>query len=167
VGTDNYSFLYGTILMVLNTFSAQIVCLFLVVLVIDRLQKKLDDNVSRYSKSLDALNLNSTTPDESSAVQNCSLDKFTSTKYSDKNDCSSLLIKALLILTLIYSLCALTTMVFVYFQRRHLMLWRVFAPKFVFDVAYLVVNNVLVAGVSLLFYIHDRANFAKVKERKV
>lgn len=48
------------------------------------------------------------------------------------------------------------TAVFVYGERHHLMVWRVFAPKFIFDGALLVVVDALTLGAVGLFAARSR-----------
>jgi len=55
---------------------------------------------------------------------------------------------------LFFSIRATLTSIFVTIQRRHLMMPRVFAPKYVFDVAFMLsagIISVLLLGFSLLF----------------
>jgi len=58
---------------------------------------------------------------------------------------------ALLTAQAFYAVQCMLTSVFVYRERRHLMVWRVFAPKFVFDGAAMLVVDVAVLVAMLAF----------------
>jgi hypothetical protein len=48
-------------------------------------------------------------------------------------------------------------MVFVFLQRRHLMVWRVFAPKYVFEAIFLLVVDLLLIAVVWLLHTISKA----------
>jgi GPI ethanolamine phosphate transferase 3 subunit O len=55
----------------------------------------------------------------------------------------------LLLLVGFFATTIMLTAIFVYIERRHLMMWRVFAPKYVFDTMLVLVIDVLVMGVLI------------------
>ena len=48
------------------------------------------------------------------------------------------------VLFLLFSLSGLLTSIFVFIERRHLMVWRVFAPKFIFDSCFVLASGTLI-----------------------
>ena len=50
-----------------------------------------------------------------------------------------------------FSFSSLCTTVFVFLERRHLMVWRVFAPKYIFQVSFLLISNLTLIFVSFIF----------------
>ncbi|KAL5702939.1 hypothetical protein ACHQM5_028097 [Ranunculus cassubicifolius] len=70
----------------------------------------------------------------------------------ERNDLFANLARVLLIYGLITSVTTTFTMICVTIQRRHLMVWGLFAPKFVFDVVGLILTDVLICLSSLYYF---------------
>ncbi|KAI4369473.1 hypothetical protein MLD38_017910 [Melastoma candidum] len=56
---------------------------------------------------------------------------------------------------LIMATTVTVTIICVTIQRRHLMVWALFAPKFVFDVVGLILADILICFASLYYHLHD------------
>lgn len=67
---------------------------------------------------------------------------------------TSPIFRGVLMFLLFFALKSVLTSTFVFLQRRHLMVWRVFAPKYIFDNVTLLVIDILVV---LLFFIMRRS----------
>lgn len=79
--------------------------------------------------------------------------RYSSTKPKQTRQSLIQLFQVYLIYGLIMSVTTTFTVLCVIIQRRHLMVWGLFAPKFVFDVVGLILTDVLICASSLFYFI--------------
>lgn len=133
IGFDNFNWLAGFILMMLNTFSSPFFIIFSIPLFIKQIVVPVDSkNKNNFISSFFSLHC----------------------KY----------LKAILYYKLFSSWHMLLNIIFVYIERRHLMVWRVFAPKFLIESVYFItIDILLIACLSVILFL--RLKFNKIETK--
>lgn len=142
VGFDHYSFLAGAVFLISNTFVAQIFVTIIFFAVISKSSSSPSESNSRSSSSRGERN-------PSSTEASVDVVRFASAVFSN-----------VLQFVSFYGLCTAMTMIFTGIQRRHLMVWRIFAPKYIFDAS----SNLALNGVVLLLWILVALRIARATE---
>lgn len=139
VGFDTFEFYRAGALLGLNTFGSYLLWLLFLPLALARPQTQQQTHQQQQRHHSDERQLDSDELKRSSAT--------VSGRMVVTRACWR---RAVLAVSLHFVLNAIVSTVFVALQRRHLMVWAIFAPKFIFDGATLLVVELLLALVSTL-----------------